>query len=163
VKTAVATCLALLLALALPLSAADISGRWVAQIPRGQMLTDGYFVFKVAGTKLTGTLTQPRGDYVYRMDIKDGTVTGDDVSFMVFEQAMVDGKTQETGAKTFFKGKLANGVIEFTMERQPAPAGAPGAPAPGAPGAPGAPAAGAPGAPPAAPAVATFTAKRENG
>jgi hypothetical protein len=160
VKTAVARSLALLLIFASSAVAADISGRWVAQMPRGQMLTDSYFVFKVAGTKLTGTLTQPRGDYVYRMEIRDGTVSGEDVSFMVMEQAMVADKIQETGAKTFLKGKITGDLIEFTMERQPAPAGAPGAPPAGAPAAPAAGAPAAAPAAPAAPALLAFTAKR---
>ena len=57
--------------------AADFNGKWTAQVetPRGsQTLT---FNFKVDGSKLTGTVSTRRGD----MDIQNGKVDGDNISF----------------------------------------------------------------------------------
>ncbi len=57
--------------------AADFNGKWTAQVetPRGTMnLT---FNFHVDGSKLTGTVSTMRGD----MDIQNGKVDGDNISF----------------------------------------------------------------------------------
>jgi len=57
--------------------AADFNGKWTAQVesPRGtQTLT---FNFHVDGSKLTGTISTRRGD----MDIENGKVDGDNISF----------------------------------------------------------------------------------
>ena len=59
--------------------AADFNGKWTAQMetPRGTM--DFTFNFHVDGSKLTGTMTTPRGD----TEISDGKVDGDNISFDV--------------------------------------------------------------------------------
>lgn len=57
--------------------AADFNGKWTAQVesPRGtQTLT---FNFHVDGSTLTGTISTRRGD----MDIQNGKVDGDNISF----------------------------------------------------------------------------------
>lgn len=57
--------------------AADFNGKWTAQVesPRGtQTLT---FNFHVDGSTLTGTVSTRRGD----MDIQNGKVDGDNISF----------------------------------------------------------------------------------
>jgi hypothetical protein len=184
VRTRVLTSVAALLLLcASAAAAADISGKWHAQIPwPGRNLTDFYFALNVDGAKLTGTVTYAVGDGLSRMEIIEGKAGGDDVSFAVVVTQ------RNTQAKWIFKGKLTGEVMPFTVEMPaaappaapggPAPAGgapaapagsAPAAPAGSAPavpagGAPVAPAAGAPGAPGApaggAPVVLAFTAKR---
>ena len=57
--------------------AADFNGKWTATVesPRGTQTIA--FTFHVDGAKLTGTVTTPRGD----MDISDGKIDGDSISF----------------------------------------------------------------------------------
>ncbi|MGH9605647.1 MAG: hypothetical protein ACRD3N_08095 [Terracidiphilus sp.] len=57
--------------------AADFNGKWTAEVQGrngSQTLT---FDFHVDGSTLTGKITTPRGD----MDISDGKVDGDNISF----------------------------------------------------------------------------------
>lgn len=57
--------------------AADFNGKWPAQVesPRGTMTLT--FNFHVDGSTLTGTVSTRRGD----MDIQNGKVDGDNISF----------------------------------------------------------------------------------
>jgi hypothetical protein len=57
--------------------AADFNGKWTAQVdsPRGTMTLT--FNFHVDGSALTGTVSTRRGD----MDIQNGKVDGDNISF----------------------------------------------------------------------------------
>src|SRR5215210_3699716 len=62
------------------LLAADVTGKWAAEVEGrdGQKRTQP-FNLKADGEKLTGTLSSPMGD----RQIVDGKVSGDDVSFAV--------------------------------------------------------------------------------
>jgi hypothetical protein len=57
--------------------AADFNGKWTATVesPRGTQTVT--FDFHVDGAKLTGKITNPRGDF----DLQDGKVDGDSISF----------------------------------------------------------------------------------
>ena len=117
-RTAVLTSMALLLLGASTVAAADISGKWLAQVPGpNHLLLEPTFTFKVDGAKLTGTMTYPLGDQVYRLDISEGKVGGDDVSFVVV------GKIGNAETKWVFKGKVEGNKIEFAMEMQGGPGG----------------------------------------
>ena len=121
-RTAVLTSMALLLLGVSTVAAADISGKWAAQVPGpNHLLLEPTFTFKVDGAKLTGTMTFPLGDQVFRLEITEGKVGGDDVSFVVV------GKMGNAEIKWSFTGKVAGDKIEFTMEMQ----GGPGGSAPG--------------------------------
>ena len=118
-RTAVFAFLALLLLCASTVAAADISGKWFAQVPGPHhLLLEPTFTFKVDGAKLTGTMTYPLGDQVYRLDISEGKVGGDDVSFVVAS------KVGNAETKWTFQGKVAGDKIEFTVELQGGPGGA---------------------------------------
>jgi opacity protein-like surface antigen len=96
-----------LLALALTASAADVAGTWKASMetPNGSM--ENTFVFKVDGSKLTGTASnQFMGD----LPIADGKVEGDDLTFSV--NANFNGN--ET--KLNYKGKVAGNEMKITVE-----------------------------------------------
>jgi hypothetical protein len=72
--------LALLLAVAICAVAADVTGKWVAQIPsRSGQMRETTFNFKVDGDKLTGTMSGRQGDIA----ISDGKVSGDTISFVI--------------------------------------------------------------------------------
>ena len=100
---------ALALAATLVVHAADITGKWTAQVPGrdGQMM-DQTFDFKVDGEKLTGSVTTPRGD----LPITDGSVKGDTVAFT--NVANFNG----TEVKILYKGTVAGDEIKFTRQRE---------------------------------------------
>ena len=117
-RTAVLASIAWLLLGAFTVAAADISGKWLAQVPGpNHLLLEPTFTFKVDGAKLTGTMTYPLGDQVFRPEITEGKVGGDDVSFTVVS------KFGNAEIKWIFKGKVAGNKIEFTMELQGGPGG----------------------------------------
>lgn len=98
--------------------ASDISGKWIAQVPgRDGTPQEQVFMFKVSGGTLTGTVSGGRGD----QEISGGTVSGDDISFVVIR------KMQDMEMKTTYKGKVAGNEIKFTSVR-PGRDGTPGKP-----------------------------------
>jgi hypothetical protein len=97
------------LAATLVAHAADITGKWTAQVPGrdGQMM-EQTFDFKVDGEKLTGNVTTPRGDIA----ITDGSVKGDAVAFT--NVANFNGNE----VKILYKGTIAGEEIKFTRQRE---------------------------------------------
>jgi hypothetical protein len=95
------------LALALTATAADptVEGSWTAAIPRpsGQV-APVTFVFAIAGSKLTGTVSTDSGMHA---SITDGKIKGDEISFTI------------EGTNGNFKGKLVGDEIHMkvTYER----------------------------------------------
>src|SRR5271165_2614565 len=64
--------------LALTALAADVTGKWTAQVPgRGGQTREATFNLKAEGHTLTGTISGPRGE----MEISDGKIDGDQISF----------------------------------------------------------------------------------
>jgi len=109
-KIRMVPCILALVALcAITAVAADISGKWVAQIPgRDGTPQEQTFMFKVTGETLTGTITGGRGD----QEISSGTVSGDAVSFVVIR------KSQNGERKELYKGTIAGSEIKFTRTRE---------------------------------------------
>ena len=90
--------------------AADVAGKWTAHIPgaQGQGDSDITLLLKVMDDKLTGTLNnsaQP-GD----VEIKDGKITGDEVSFSLVR------KIGTADTTVVWKGKIAGDEIQRTMK-----------------------------------------------
>lgn len=96
--------------------AANIDGKWVAQIPGpGGQMRETTFTFKAEGEKLTGTVSGRQGDVA----IADGTIKGDDISFTQTFNA------QGNQIKLVYKGKVSGDEIKMTrtvegMDRPPA-------------------------------------------
>ncbi|MBN1568608.1 MAG: hypothetical protein JXA73_12240 [Acidobacteria bacterium] len=112
-------------------SAADINGKWMAQVSNPMMggNSERVFNFQVSGENLTGTiedwqvtlatfqetgkaamtgtLKTRRGD---PQQISEGKVSGDEISFAVVAQMF----GMET--KTQYKGKVIGNEIKFTAE-----------------------------------------------
>jgi len=102
--------LAACLLVAAAVVAADISGKWVAQIPgRDGQMRETTFNFKVDGEKLTGTVSGRQGA---EMPIADGKVTADEISFTV---TMSFGGNE---MKFQYKGKVAGDEIKFSRTRE---------------------------------------------
>ncbi len=102
-----AVSLTLLLAVSIAALAADVSGRWTAQVPgRGGEARETTFTFKVEGDKLTGTMSV-QGQ---QAPIADGKIAGDTLSFTV---------TVERGGnqiKQNYTGKVVGAEIQFKRE-----------------------------------------------
>jgi hypothetical protein len=100
--------LTLFLAATLVCSAADISGKWTAQVPgRDGQARETTFTFKMDGEKLTGTVSGMQGR---ENPISEGKVSGDTVSFVV---------TMERGGNTMkqtYTGKISGATIQFKRE-----------------------------------------------
>jgi hypothetical protein len=96
--------IAVILTMTATLWAADIAGKWTAQAQGANVTMD----FKVDGTALTGTLenSQMPGP----VDIKDGKIDGDNLSFTIVR------KMGETEMKIVWKGKITGDEIKFTRE-----------------------------------------------
>jgi hypothetical protein len=117
VRTHVVLLIAVLFALCVGTAvAADISGKWIAQIPgRDGTPQESVMVFKVSGGTLTGTVSSPRGE----MEISEGKVSGDDISFVTVR------KMGEMEMKITYKGKVAGNEIKFIRETPGRGGGAP--------------------------------------
>ncbi len=95
------------------LSAADLTGIWIGQIPgRNGEMQDIAFKFTQNGTTLGGKLY---GDY-QSTQISEGKISGDQINFVVIapEQA----GNQINRARLSFSGSIHAGEIELTRERE---------------------------------------------
>src|ERR1051325_5131724 len=98
----------LLLFGALSLSAADVSGIWIGQVPtRNNDLLDVAFKFVQNGTKLEGKLY---GDYTSSAII-EGKITGDEFTFVVVAQEQAGNQINETRSR--YTGVFKDGAIEM--------------------------------------------------
>ena len=90
--------------------AADVSGKWIAEAPSGQQGTSEItLVFKVDGNTLTGTLDNSQMPGA--IEIKDGTVKGEDISFHVLRTLF-----GENESKIVWKGTVSGDEIKFTRQ-----------------------------------------------
>jgi hypothetical protein len=108
--------------------AADINGKWVAEMPGmggGEPMKINY-TFKGTGTTFTGT-SEAMGS---ESPVTDGKIDGDNVSFVVKVDMMGNAMTLK------YKGKIAGDQITVTMEMEGG-MGGPGGGGMGGPGGPG--------------------------
>lgn len=88
------------LALSVVAFAADVTGKWTAQVPgRNGQTRETTFNFKVDGDKLTGTVSGQQGD----TPISNGKVSGDVITFV---------RESQRGKQTF-TGTVAGDEIKF--------------------------------------------------
>ncbi|MGJ5818078.1 hypothetical protein [Paludibaculum fermentans] len=90
--------------------AADVTGKWTAEFDT-QIGTQKYtYDFKVDGPKLTGTIKGGPGDMASESEVKEGKVTGDEISFVeVF-------KMEGNEIRIDYKGKVSADSIKFTRK-----------------------------------------------
>ena len=98
----------LMIVLAFGLFAADVTGKWTAQVPgRGGNMMERTFTFKADGDKLSGTVSGFQG---MEIPISDGKVSGDMISFVTSIER--NGNT----FKSTYTGTVAGDEIKFKME-----------------------------------------------
>ena len=99
-------CVTALVALTLWVSfAADIDGKWTGQVQGRRGVQNQTLMLKASGNTLTGSLQGGRGGPV---EISNGTIDGDHVSFTVVREFGENKVTQE------FKGTLSGGELKLT-------------------------------------------------
>ena len=84
--------------------AADVTGKWAAQVPGRNGNQDVTFTFNQSGDSLTGSMTTARGE----QQISEGKVDGDNISFVISIEARGNTFKQE------YKGTVAGDEIKFT-------------------------------------------------
>ena len=95
--------------LAMTASAADVSGKWVGSMPtRNGETRETTFDLKASGDTLTGTMSGPQGG----VEIKDGKISGSDISFKV--PLEFNGNS----IVLLFKGVASGDQIKFTRGRE---------------------------------------------
>lgn len=89
--------------------AADVAGKWTAEMPGrdGQTRTTT-FTFVVDGEKVTGTVSGMQGE----TPLMDVAVTGDEVSFNVVRSR------NGNEMKIMYKGKVEGDVMKLTVNRE---------------------------------------------
>lgn len=104
IRLALLSCL-----LAVAAYAADVTGKWTAEMPgRGGQTMTSTMNLKADGSALTGTVSGRNGD----IEIKNGKVDGDNISFDV---------TRETPNGSFtmhYTGVVSGDEIKFKVQRE---------------------------------------------
>ena len=89
--------------------AADVTGKWNAQVPgRDGNTRDIVISLKADGDKLTGTMGGPRGD----TEISNGKIDGEQISFTVVREF------QGNQVKVNYTGTISGAEIRFKMQRE---------------------------------------------
>jgi len=106
---------------ALAASAADVTGKWVAQVPgRGGNMQDVTFNLKSSGDTVTGAMTTQMGE----LPISEGKSSGNDLSFVVTlnfngNEIKQDYKGTVSGNEIkFTRSGGRGGPVEFTAKKQ---------------------------------------------
>ena len=100
-------CLIALTALTLGVSfAADIDGKWTGQVEGRNGPQTQTLMLKADGNTLTGSVQGGRGGAV---DISNGTIDGNNVSFTVIREFQDNKITQQ------FKGSVSGGELKLTV------------------------------------------------
>jgi hypothetical protein len=93
--------------------AADVTGKYTAEMPGRNGPQTITITLKADGATLTGSVTNPRGD----QKIEDGKIDGDTITFTT-TMTMGDNTMKQS-----YTGKVSGDTIEFTREMQGGPGG----------------------------------------
>jgi len=87
-------------------AAADVSGKWTAEVSGRNGAQTNTFTFKSAGDKVEGTVATQRGE----APIAEGKLDGDTLTFTVTRT------TQRGEMKSTYTGKVKGDSIDFTVD-----------------------------------------------
>ena len=88
-------------------AAADVSGKYTAEVPGRNGTQTNTFTFKAAGDKVEGSITTQRGD----QPIAEGKISGDTITFVT----VMSRNGQDF--KSSYTGKIKGDTIEFSVDR----------------------------------------------
>ncbi len=101
-------------------AAADVTGKWVAQVPgRDGQSREVVYNLKADGAKLTGTMSGPQGAEIA---ISDGKIDGDNIAFDVKLEFNGNSMTRKysgvvAGDEIKMKSQTQRGAQEFVAKR----------------------------------------------
>jgi hypothetical protein len=101
-------------------AAADVTGKWVAQVPgRDGQTREVVYNFKADGAKLSGTMSGPQGAEIA---ISDGKIDGDNIAFDVKLEFNGNSMTRKysgvvSGDEIKMKSQTQRGAQEFVAKR----------------------------------------------
>ena len=114
----------LILLSAVVVQAADISGKWVAQVPGRQGdPVETTFTFKVDAGKLTGSVSANYGGQAREQQITEGKVSADDVTFVTVLSFPGGGGGGGGEMNFVYKGKVAGSEIKLSRSFEGGPGG----------------------------------------
>ena len=87
--------------------AADVTGKWTAEVPGRNGTQTNTFTLKSSGDKVEGTVTTQRGD----TPIADGKLDGDTLTFTISRPGR-DGNTMTVK----YTGKVKADSLDFTVD-----------------------------------------------
>jgi len=90
--------------------AADITGKWTAEFDSQVGAQKYVFEFKVSGSTLTGMAVSNIGGVEAKTPLKDGKITGDEVTFV---EPL---KYQDMDLSISYKGKISGDQINFSRD-----------------------------------------------
>jgi hypothetical protein len=93
-----------------PARAADLSGQWRAEINTPIGLIKYVYTLQAAGEKLTGKANVEINDQKHELELKEGKIAGDTVTFVEFF------KMEENEIRIDYTGKFAENEIKFTRQ-----------------------------------------------
>ncbi len=106
--------------LTLAAAAADVTGKWIAQVPgRDGQTREVVYNLKAEGAKLTGTMSGPQGADIA---ISDGKVDGDNIAFTVKLEFNGNSMVRNysgvvAGDEIKMKSQTQRGAQEFVAKR----------------------------------------------
>ena len=106
-KYRAALTIGIVLLFAVVASAADVTGKWTAQVQGRNGPQERVFDLKSAGATLTGTVSGGQGPAA---QIADGKVEGDNISFTVVQNM------RGNEVKMKYTGTVSGGEIKFKVE-----------------------------------------------
>ena len=90
--------------------AADVSGKWTAEFDTAIGVQKYTYEFKVDGAKLTGKAIGKRTDSEATVEIQEGKINGDEISFVE------NLKFGDQDLRIEYKGKVSGDEIKFTRK-----------------------------------------------
>ena len=90
-------------------AAADVNGKYTAEVPGRNGTQTNTFTFKASGDKVEGTISTMRGD----QPIEDGKLSGDTLTFTTSRP----GRDGGPAMKPTYTGKVTAEGIEFSVDR----------------------------------------------
>jgi hypothetical protein len=100
----------LMSACALMAYAADVTGKWTAEFDTQIGVQKYTYELKADGAKLTGKATGKRADSEATVEIQDGKISGDEISFTE------NLKFGDQDIRIEYKGKVSGDEIKFTRK-----------------------------------------------
>ncbi len=100
----------MVLAFAAMTYAADVTGKWTAEFDTQIGVQKYTYEFKADGTKLTGKAIGKRGDSEATVEIQEGKISGDEISFVE------NLKFGDQDIRIEYKGKVTGDEIKFTRK-----------------------------------------------